>query len=155
MIIDLILDRKCGCSYSPKEFRRRVAEYGETWPEMAAPILEAMDNGTDGTVKAALCQYVIGNEYNPEICDYICSVRWAAGIEPGEVYEQFGVLWVVDRIYKVDPEIVKEFELWHDTRIESHVISAYSGYQGMREMKCAYTDEMSSNLWPVVQSRIA
>lgn len=76
MIIDLILDRKCGSSYSPKEFRRRVAEYGETWPEMVAPILEAMDNGTDGTIKAALCQYVIGNEYNPEICDYICSVPW-------------------------------------------------------------------------------
>ena len=76
MIIDLILDRKDGSSYSPKEFRRRVAEYGETWPEISAPILEALDNGTDGTIKAALCQYVIGNEYNPEICNYICSVPW-------------------------------------------------------------------------------
>lgn len=93
MIIDLILDRKCGSSYSPKEFRRRVAEYGETWPEMAAPILEAMDNGTDGTIKAALCQYVIGNEYNPEICDYICSVSWQDKAEAAHPFRVGDILY--------------------------------------------------------------
>lgn len=77
MIIDLILDRKDGTPYRPNRFRERVAEYGETWPEMAAPILDAMEHGTDGTIKAALCQYVIENEYSPEICDYLCSVSWA------------------------------------------------------------------------------
>lgn len=76
MIIDLILDRKCGSPYSPKDFTRRVAEYGENWPAMAAPILDAFQYGTEGTIKAALCQYIIKQEYNPEICNYICSVSW-------------------------------------------------------------------------------
>lgn len=76
MIIDLILDRKDGSPYSPTNFRQRLAGYGETWPEMTVPILDAFQHGTEGTIKAALCRYVMENEYNPEICDYICSVSW-------------------------------------------------------------------------------
>ena len=153
MIIDLILDRKDGTPYRPTDFTRRLTEYGETWPEMTAPILDAFQHGTNGTIKAALCQYVIAQGYSPAICDYICSVKWAPGLAAGDVYENFGVLWVVDRIYKVDPETSKAYELYYNTRIHSHVISAYPGYQGMRECDSAYTPEMASHFYPDCSGR--
>lgn len=76
MIIDLILDRKDGYKYNPKEFYNEVMDYGDTWPELANPITYAMDTGTDDDVKRELCGYVIKCGYNPKICDYINSVEW-------------------------------------------------------------------------------
>lgn len=35
-----------------------------------------MDYGTEEEVQEALCRYIIEQEYNPSICDYIRSVKW-------------------------------------------------------------------------------
>lgn len=76
MIIDLIIDRKCGEPYSPERFYREVMEYGEFVPEYADPITRAMDEGTESDVKQALCKYITNADYNPIICKYINSVNW-------------------------------------------------------------------------------
>lgn len=76
MIIDIILDRKCGEKYSPREFYRSIMEYGEMWPGIAWPIARAMDGGTEKDVKRELCEYIDNNGYNPEIKEYINSVNW-------------------------------------------------------------------------------
>ena len=92
MIIDLILDRKEDDSiiaqgythrrmyngdivkieYNAAAFYRAVLQYGPIGDYIAA----AMDNGTECDVKKELCVYVLNNEYNPAICDYINSVNW-------------------------------------------------------------------------------
>jgi len=77
MIIDLILDRKDWeeegyNTYDAKQFYDNVVAYGEIGFEIA----RALDGGTEENVKKALCDYVINNEYNPKICDYINSVKW-------------------------------------------------------------------------------
>jgi hypothetical protein len=83
MIVDLILDRydediavnrgttKLG-NYSPREFYHAVMRYGD----IGQDISRAMDFGTESDVKAALCEYIVNNEYNPAICGYIHSVNW-------------------------------------------------------------------------------
>lgn len=76
MIIDLILDRKDGYKYNPKEFYNEVMEYGDIWPELADPITRAMDSGTEQDVKNELCLYITKCGYNPQICNYINSVEW-------------------------------------------------------------------------------
>jgi hypothetical protein len=76
MIIDLILDRKDGFGYSPHEFYNEVMEYGKIFGEIAFKIARAMDMGEEKDVKNELCNYVIEQDYNPEICDYINSVNW-------------------------------------------------------------------------------
>lgn len=76
MIIDLILDRKDGFGYSPREFYNDVMEYGREFGEMAFKIARAMDMGEEEDVKNELCNYVIEQDYNPEICDYINNVNW-------------------------------------------------------------------------------
>ena len=77
MIIDLILDRKDDEKegfffYNAHDFYYDVMGYGEIGDD----ITRAMDCGTEEDVKKALCEYVIHNEYNPAICDYINSVNW-------------------------------------------------------------------------------
>lgn len=72
MIIDKILDRKDGELYKARDFYFNVLQYGSTGDE----ITRAMDGGTEDDVKKALCDYITGNEYNPQICDYIKSVEW-------------------------------------------------------------------------------
>ena len=76
MIIDLILDRQDGASYSPKSFYDRVVGYSETFPEIANPIATALDSGDEIDVKRELSKYVIDQDYNPEIISYIQSVNW-------------------------------------------------------------------------------
>ena len=83
MIIDLILDRyeqdiaynsgakKIG-PYDPGDFYWGCMNYGR----IGDSITRAMDSGTENDVKAALCEYVVNNEYNPAICGYIHSVNW-------------------------------------------------------------------------------
>lgn len=72
MIIDKILDRKDGVPYKPDRFYRDILPYGK----IGHGITAAMDYGTENDVKTALCEYIIGNNYNPEICGYIWSETW-------------------------------------------------------------------------------
>ena len=72
MIIDLILDRKDGYKYNVEDFYRDCVEYGEVGFE----ITRALDSGTEKDVKQALCDYIIENGYNKNICKYINSVNW-------------------------------------------------------------------------------
>ena len=72
MIIDLILDRKEGTPYNPKQFYNWVVGYGKIGDEIS----RAMDNGTEQDIKRELSRYIIEQEYRPSICDYINSVAW-------------------------------------------------------------------------------
>ena len=72
MIIDLILDRKDGDDYSPRDFYFNVMEYGEP----GYGITRAMDRGTNRDVQKALADYILDNEYNPALCGYVFSVDW-------------------------------------------------------------------------------
>ena len=73
MIIDLILDRKGGSSYKAKEFYDDVMAYEEGTDY---EISRALDGGTEKDVRKALCDYIINNDYNPKICNYINKVTW-------------------------------------------------------------------------------
>ena len=76
MIIDLILDRKDGCGYNAKEFYNEIMEYSTIFDGIGDKITFAMDYGTEKDVQKALCNYIIDNEYNPNICDFINSKNW-------------------------------------------------------------------------------
>jgi len=72
MIIDLILNRKDGSDYQPRKFYNDVMGYGEVgWG-----IAEALDNGTETEVKKALSHYIVDQDYNPRIIEYVNSVSW-------------------------------------------------------------------------------
>lgn len=73
MIIDRILDRKDGTPYNAHDFYFYCLGYMRG---IGDKITAALDYGTEEDVKRALCEYVINNEYNPKICDYINSVSW-------------------------------------------------------------------------------
>ena len=72
MIIDRILDRKDGQRYSAREFYWDCAGYGK----VGDYICYCMDELEEIDVKAAICKYIIDNEYNPDICGYVWSVDW-------------------------------------------------------------------------------
>jgi len=92
MIIDLILDRRDdekdiengitevtmfngetrSLYYSPRKFYHNIMSYGEIGYEIS----RAMDYGTNKDVQKALCNYIVNNDYNTDICDYINSVEW-------------------------------------------------------------------------------
>lgn len=72
MIIDLILDRKDGATYNAREFYYAVMEHGK----VGHLITEMMDEGTELSVKAALCRYIVENGYDNKVCEYIISVNW-------------------------------------------------------------------------------
>ena len=72
MIIDLILDRKDNKEYNSKKFYNNVMQYGK----IGWNISEALDNGNEDDIKKALCEYIINNEYNINICKYINSINW-------------------------------------------------------------------------------
>jgi len=76
MIIDLLLDRKDGEAYEPKRFYNECMEYSSIFKGIGDGITRAMDGGTEADVKRELCAYVVNNEYNESICDYINSVNW-------------------------------------------------------------------------------
>lgn len=76
MIIDLILDRKDGFEYDPKDFYNDVMHYESESSDNDHSISRAMDSGTEADVKKALCDYVKDNGYNLDICKYINSVKW-------------------------------------------------------------------------------
>lgn len=76
MIIDKILDRYDGEPegevYRPEDFYRDMVLYGGSGEDIA----RAMDFGTEEDVRRELCKYIVGNDYNPEICEYINSRCW-------------------------------------------------------------------------------
>lgn len=84
MIVDLILDRKDkafdarvgldekSLNYNAHDFYMACRSYGR----ISDDITKAMDGGTEEEVKAALCKYILENEYNPVICDYIQKLDW-------------------------------------------------------------------------------
>jgi hypothetical protein len=72
MIIDLVLNRKDGKAYNPKEFYNEVSQYGEIGQEIA----EAMDNGEEQDVKQALANYIIKQDYSKNIITYIIGQNW-------------------------------------------------------------------------------
>ena len=76
MLVDLILERKDGVSYSPSEFEEEVKEYCETFPSYI-PVYKALIGGSEDEVKDELCRY-IDDKWNgsPPIKDYINSVNW-------------------------------------------------------------------------------
>lgn len=92
MIVDLILDRKDNdadiargftharglngelipLTYNARKFYYDVLRYGK----IGDNITRAMDSGTENDVKSALSAYIVENEYNPAIIEYINSVNW-------------------------------------------------------------------------------
>ena len=72
MIVDLILDRKDGAKYSPKTFYNDCMGYGVIGDD----ITRAMDKESEKQIKQALNEYILHNEYNEEICDYINETKW-------------------------------------------------------------------------------
>lgn len=77
MIIDRILDRKdnikSGILYNAHDFYFDILAYNNRWSEA---ITVDMDYGEEEDIKRTLCAYIIRNEYNPLICDYINAVTW-------------------------------------------------------------------------------
>jgi hypothetical protein len=71
MVIDKILDRKDGMEYNAKAFYNDMMMYPQ-----GHDIAEAMDNGEEEDIKRELNVYVVKNDYNPEICNFINSVKW-------------------------------------------------------------------------------
>ena len=72
MIIDLILDRKDGFGYDAKEFYNNVMGYGQ----IGFDITSAMDGGTNLDVQRELSIYILKNEYNHKLIDYVFSENW-------------------------------------------------------------------------------
>lgn len=77
MIIDCILDRydaeKYGdFDYNAHNFYYDILGYGRIGDE----ITRAMDGGTEQDTQRALCDYIINNDYNPKIIDYINNRTW-------------------------------------------------------------------------------
>lgn len=75
MIIDLILNRRDGELYSPKQFYNDVMGY-ESVCGIGYSISRALDYGSEKQVKKALCDYIVNNDYNLNIMKYINSVKW-------------------------------------------------------------------------------
>lgn len=73
MLIDLILDRKDGDKYVVRDLYDYVSDYDI--PDYQA-VARALDAGTEADVISALCDYISHENYNPEICNYIYSVKW-------------------------------------------------------------------------------
>lgn len=77
MIIDAILDRKCGVQYSAYKFY----DYVRSFESMKIgvdnfDITYSMDFLENIDVQNALCKYIDDNDYNPAIKDYVMSVDW-------------------------------------------------------------------------------
>lgn len=70
MVIDKILDRKDGIPYNAKQFYNEMMNYG------AYDIATALDSGENKDVQTTLCDYIIINSYDPNICDYIKAQEW-------------------------------------------------------------------------------
>jgi hypothetical protein len=74
MIVDVILDRQGGASYSPLLILAYTDNrvYGDGFEY----ILHAFQDLSESEVKKALKRYIDEQRYNPEIKKYIDSVDW-------------------------------------------------------------------------------
>lgn len=80
MIIDMILDRKDGCGYSPERARDYIMAEEECFG-WEPNISRAIEAGDEIGAKAGLCDYIVSNGYNPGICGYIWSEKWSGGVK--------------------------------------------------------------------------
>ena len=76
LIIDLILDRKCGVPYKAESFYRECVAYSAVFDGIGDGITAAMDYGTEQDVHRALCKYIDSNGYNPGLHDFIFAKKW-------------------------------------------------------------------------------
>lgn len=76
MIIDLIVDRKCGVAYDAKVFYNEVMSYRYLTPRDSDRITRAMDEGQEQYVRVELCAYILRNGWSEDLCGYIRSVNW-------------------------------------------------------------------------------
>lgn len=76
MIIDLILDRRDGKSYEPREFYNDVMEYRTTTPYEADAITRAMDNDNEEEMKKAIAYYILDNGYPTDILQWVLEQEW-------------------------------------------------------------------------------
>ena len=76
MIIDEILDRKDGFTYTTQNFYDYIKEEEPMFFE-DTPITKALESGDEERVKKELCWYVISqNYYSVDIIKFIMSVTW-------------------------------------------------------------------------------
>lgn len=78
MIIDLILDRKDGKKYNQKKFTFDCQYYDKIFgmDNELHSVGNAMTTENEAFVKKCLCNYIVEKGYNPELCNYVNSVRW-------------------------------------------------------------------------------
>lgn len=81
MIIDAILDRKDAeqygdFNYDPRKFYHYINQWAADGMKDAIRIAHAMDELEERDVKDALCLYIIHQEYNLQIIDYVNSRVW-------------------------------------------------------------------------------
>ena len=104
MIIDLILDRKDGAEYVPRDFYNAVCEYEDIFESLGFNISRAMDSGNESEVRIALCQYVLNHGHNSDITKYIHSVNWLEQKETKQFCLNCG------RLSECTDECKKQFE---------------------------------------------
>lgn len=92
MIIDLILDRKDGFGYNARQFYNDCMDYCEIF-NFDYGIPRALDGWENEDVQRELCKYIIENDYNPAICEYVNSVDWLHDEEKSIVSEH---QWTID-----------------------------------------------------------
>lgn len=102
MIIDEILDRKCWEEegydvYNAHDFYMYCMKASTVCGRIGDEITSAMDYGENEDVQNAICNYIINNEYNPQICDYVRSKNW---IENGKYKTVFkdGGIWIAENV---------------------------------------------------------
>ena len=122
MIIDLILDRKDNLSegftddYNAHDFYMKCMGYNSIFYGIADEITRAMDGGTEEEVKAELCNYILKNGYNTEICEFINSVEWLQD-EPEAFKRDFMIfdadtLNIIGTIYTTEAQ-ARKYALMH------------------------------------------
>ena len=82
MVIDVILDRRAferdgNFTWYTEDKVGDLYEYATFFG--FDNLASALDGGGEEDVKDALCEYIESQDYNPEIKDYIRSVRWLVG----------------------------------------------------------------------------
>lgn len=76
MLIDVILDRRGGCSYTPEELKYEAFESAFA-NDAYKDVQKAVKSGDEAKVKKELIKYTKNNGYySPKLEEYINSVTW-------------------------------------------------------------------------------
>lgn len=76
MLIDVILDRKDGCNYTPEELKYEAFESSFA-NDVYKDVQKAVKSGDEAKVKKELVKYTKNNDYySPKLEEYINSVTW-------------------------------------------------------------------------------